>query len=215
MESRVLLVDDHTLVRTGFEALLRNAPDVTVVGQACDGREALREIEQHQPDVVLLDIGLPNLNGIEVLARVSRDYPHIRVVILSMYANEEYVLQALQEGASGYVLKSADIDELLTAIHAVTQGHTYLSPTVTEHLAEYVRRTGIRNDSLARITARQRQVLRLLAEGHTSRQIARQLHISTKTVDSHRRDLMDRLDIHDLASLVRYAIRVGLVSPDE
>jgi DNA-binding NarL/FixJ family response regulator len=213
---RILLADDHALVRAGFCALLAGVPGTQVVAEAGDGREALRLAQEHQPDIVLMDIGMPGLNGLEAAARIGDECPRTRVIILSMHANEEYVVQALQAGAAGYLLKDADAAELELAVRSVSQGETYLSPPVSRQvIADYLRRIGDDTHPLAQLTPRQREVLQLIAEGQTSREIARTLRISVKTVESHRSALMERLDIRDLAGLVRYAIRVGLVSPEQ
>ena len=215
---RVVLADDHALVRAGIRALLENIEGVAVVAEAGDGRAALRAVAEHQPDVVLMDIAMAGLNGLEATARIVREHPAVRVVILSMHANEEYVLRALQAGAIGYLLKDADTAELELAVRAAARGEAYLSPGVSRHLiADYVRRVGrdpqlvesLRH-GLSLLTPRQREVLQLIAEGRTTREIARLLNISVKTVETHRAQLMERLDIHDVAGLVRYAIRAGL-----
>jgi DNA-binding NarL/FixJ family response regulator len=226
---RVLLAEDHALVRAGFRALLQALADVRVVAEAGDGRAALRLIEEQQPDVVLMDIAMPGLNGLEAAARVAREFPHVRVIILSMHANEEYVLQALRAGAAGYLLKDADTLELELALKTVTRGEVYLSPAVSKHVADYVRRVAEASSASSpsaqgageadsspfeRLTPRQREILQLIAEGHTTREIARILNVSAKTVETHRARLMEELDIHDVAGLVRFAIRVGLVAPD-
>jgi DNA-binding NarL/FixJ family response regulator len=212
---RVLLAENHTLVRAGFRSLLGNLPGIQVVAEAGDGREALRLIENHQPDVVLMDISMPGLNGLEAAARVAREFPNVRVIILSMHANEEYVLQALRAGVAGYLLKGAGPAELELAVTAIARGEMYLSPSLSKQvIADYVRRIGDESSSLERLTPRQREVLQLIAEGHTTQEIARILGISVKTVETHRAQLMEQLDIHDIAGLVRYAIRVGLVSPE-
>jgi DNA-binding NarL/FixJ family response regulator len=213
---RVLLAEDHALVRAGFRALLENLPGIQVVAEAGDGREALHLIETHRPDVVLMDITMPGLNGLGAAARVANEFPYVHVIILSMHANEEYVLQALRAGAAGYLLKDAGPTELELAVTAVARGETYLSPPVSKHvIADYVRRVGDESSSLVQLTPRQREVLQLIAEGHTTREIARILDVSVKTAETHRAQLMERLDIHDIAGLVRYAIRVGLVSPEK
>ena len=208
---RVVLVDDHTLVRAGFRTLLQSLERVSIVAEAEDGREAVALAEAEHPDVILMDIAMPRLNGIEATARITEIDPEIRVIILSMHPNEEYVLRALRVGASGYILKDADLPELEMAIRSVAQGETYLSPPISKQVADYVRRVDEETATLDRLTPRQREVLQLIAEGFTNREIAQQLGISTKTVESHRAHLMDRLDIHDIAGLVRYAIRTGLV----
>lgn len=212
---RVLLVDNHTLVRAGLRALLQSLDDIEVVAEANDGREALRLVESHQPDVVLMDVAMPEMNGLEATARVVKEFPQVRVIILSMHANEEYVLQALRTGAVGYVLKDSGVSELELALKAISRGETYLSPAVSKHVvADYVRRVGGESNPLEQLTPRQREILQLLAEGRSTKEIAQLLYISIKTVETHRSQLMERLNIHDVAGLVRYAIRVGLVTPD-
>jgi DNA-binding NarL/FixJ family response regulator len=212
---RVLLADDHALVRAGIRALVQNIEGVEVVGEAVDGREALSAIKRHQPDLVLMDISMAGLNGLEAASRVARDFPTVRVIILSAHANEEYVCQALRAGASGYLLKDAGTSELDLAIKAVARGETYLSPGVSKHvIADYLRRTGGESGALELLTPRQREILQLIAEGQTTKQIANTLHISVKTVETHRTQLMERLDIHDVAGLVRFAVRMGLVKTD-
>lgn len=211
---RVLLADDHVLVRAGFRNMLQTLNGVDVIAEADDGRQALSLVEEHRPDVVLMDIAMPGLNGLEAATRVSEDFPGVNVVILSMHANEEYVLRALRAGAAGYLLKDADPAELELAVRAAVRGETYLSPRISRQVTEYVQRTGEETSSLERLTPRQREVLQLIAEGHTSRGIAHILDISVKTVETHRAGLMDRLGIRDIAGLVRYAIQKGIVSPD-
>jgi DNA-binding NarL/FixJ family response regulator len=212
---RMLLAEDHTIVRAGIRALLESLEGIEVVAEAGDGREAIRLIEIHAPDIVLMDIGMAGLNGLEATARIAKEFPQVHVVILSMYASEEYVLQALRAGAVGYLLKDADMAELEIAIRAVAREETYLSPAVSKHVvADYVRRVGGEPSSLERLTRRQREILQLIAEGHSTQEIAQMLSISVKTVETHRAQLMERLDIHDVASLVRYAIRMGLITPN-
>jgi DNA-binding NarL/FixJ family response regulator len=213
-------VDDHGLVRAGIRALLESLDGIQVLEEADDGREALRLIELHRPDIVLMDIAMSGLNGLEATKRIHRDFPNTQVIILSMHANEEYVLQSLRAGAAGYLLKDAGTVELEIAIKAVAGGETYLSPPVSKHvISDYVRRMSAgeqeTQSTLDRLTLRQREILQLIAEGQTTQEIARLLNIGVKTVETHRMQLMERLDIHDIAGLVRYAIRVGLVSADE
>ena len=211
----VLLADDHDLFRAGLRVLLQDLGGFEVVAEAGDGREALRLVGEHRPDVALMDLMMPGLNGLEATARVAREFPGVRVLVLSMNAAEEFVLPAVRAGASGYVLKNARPAELEQAIRAVARGETYLTPAVSGHLIDdYRRRTAGEADSLEKLTPRQREVLQLVAEGHTTKQIARRLGVSGKTVETYRSQLMDALDIHDIAGLTRYAIRKGLVSPD-
>jgi DNA-binding NarL/FixJ family response regulator len=213
---RLVLVEDHALVRAGIRSLLEKLPDLEVVAEAGDGRSALSLIAEHQPDVVLMDIKMAGLNGLEATARIMRDMPGVRVVILSMYANEEYVIQALRAGASGYLLKDAGTAELEVAVRAAARGETYLSPAISHRMIQdYLQNVGGEGGALEQLTPRQREVLQLVAEGHSVKEIAQILHVSGKTVETHRAQLMERLDIHDVAGLVRYAIRVGLVAPDE
>lgn len=210
---RVLLADDHDLFRAGLRVLLQDLGGFEVVAEAGDGREALRQVEQHRPDVVLMDLMMPGLNGLEATAQVTREFPGVRVLVLSMNAAEEFVLPAVRAGASGYVLKNARPAELEQAIRAVARGETYLTPAVSGHLIDdYRRRTADEADSLDKLTPRQREVLQLVAEGHSTKEIARRLGLSVKTVETYRSQLMDALDIHDIAGLTRYAIRKGLVS---
>jgi DNA-binding NarL/FixJ family response regulator len=193
---RVLVADDHTLVRAGIRALLLALEGIEVVAEAGDGREALALARAHRPDVLLTDIAMPHLSGLELAGVVARELAPTRVVILSMHASEEYASRALQA-------------------RAVARGETYLSPAVSKHvIAEYLRRTG-GAPAGGPLTPRQREILRLVAEGLTTKGIARRLGISDKTVESHRAQMMDRLGIHDLAGLIRYAIRTGLVGPEE
>ena len=212
---RILLADDHVLVRAGIRSLLGTLPGVEVVGEAGDGQEALRLVETLRPHIVLMDIAMPGLNGLEATARIVRDHPETRVIILSMHVSEEYAARALRAGGAGYLPKDADLRELELAIQAVARGETYLSPAVSTHVvADYRRRLAEAPDVLARLTLRQREVLQLLAEGHSTKDVAFRLGVSIKTVETHRAQIMDRLDIHDLAGLVRFAVRMGLVSPD-
>ena len=211
---RVLLADDHALVRAGLRKLLESLSGVAVVGEAGDGREALALVASKNPDLVLLDITMPGLNGLEAAERIAREHPATRVILLSMHASEEHVLRALRAGASGYLPKDAALGELELAINAVRKGETYLSPAVSRHVSDYVRRTGATAEPRESLTPRQREILQLIAEGQSTKRIAATLGVSVKTVETHRSQLMEKLDIHDVAGLVRYAIRIGLVSPD-
>jgi DNA-binding NarL/FixJ family response regulator len=213
---RVVLVDDHTLVRSGIRALLEKLPGVSVVAEASDGETAIELVQQHDPHVVLMDIAMPGMNGLDATAAIARVHPESRVIILSMYSNEEYVLRSVRCGAAGYLLKDAAIIELDLALKAVVRGETYFTPAASKQVvSDYVRRVGAEQNLLERLTRRQQEILRLIAEGRSTKSIAHSLGISIKTVEAHRSQLMDRLDIHDVAGLVRYAIRAGLVTPDE
>lgn len=212
---RVLLADDHTLVRAGIRGLLQGLPGVEVVGEAGEGHEGLRLAEALRPDVVLLDIGMPGLNGLEVAGRLATLDPSIRVLILSMHTSEEYVLRALRAGCAGYLLKRSAVSELEVAVRAIARGETYLSPAVSKQVVDdYVGRTGGATDPLDALTPRQREILQLVAEGNTSKEIAERLGLSFKTVEAHRAQIMERLGVRDLAGLVRFAVRVGLVAPE-
>jgi DNA-binding NarL/FixJ family response regulator len=188
---------------------------IEVVGQATNGREALTLVEQQHPDVLLCDILMPEMNGLEATARIVKEFPSVRVIILSMYTSEEYVWQALKAGATGYLLKDMEASELDVAIKAVLNGTTYLTPKVSQQVVEsYRQRMGSDATVADVLTPRQREILQLIAEGKTINEIAQILGISGKTVDTHRTLLMARLDIHDVAGLVRYAIRRGMISAE-
>jgi DNA-binding NarL/FixJ family response regulator len=211
---RLLLADDHTLVRAGLRALLQGMPDIEVVAEANNGREALRLVQLLHPDVALMDIAMSELNGLEAARQIVREFPSVRVIMLSMHATEQYVVQALRVGAAGYLLKNAGAAELEKAIKHVALGETFLSPSVSRQVTDYIRRVGQDVTPLERLTPRQREILQLIAEGGTTKRIAHVLNISVKTVETHRSQLMEQLDIHDVAGLVRYAIRQGLVNPE-
>ncbi len=213
---RVLLVDDHQLVRAGIRALLDNLQDVEVVAEASDGREAAKLARRLTPDIVLTDIAMPGLNGLEATAQIHKSCPGTRTIVLSMHINEEYVVQALRAGASGYLSKQAATHELEFALRSVARGDSYLSPAISSTVIDRLLSTngGAPATAVGLLTPRQREILQLVAEGRTTREIAGILSISAKTVETHRSQLMERLEIHDLPGLVRYAIRTGLISPD-
>jgi DNA-binding NarL/FixJ family response regulator len=212
---RILVADDHTLVRAGIRGLLAGLDGVEVVGEVGDGHDALRLAEELRPDIVFLDIGMPGLNGLEVASRLNSVDPAVRVVILSMHSAEEYVLRALRAGCAGYLLKGSAVAELEVAVRAVARGETYLSSAVSKRVVEeYLSRTGSAADPLDALTPRQREILQLVAEGNTSKDIASRLLLSFKTVEAHRAQIMERLGVHDVAGLVRFAVRVGLVNSE-
>lgn len=215
---RVILADDHQLVRAGLRALLQSFDDVEVVAECSDGHETLERTSKLQADVLLLDITMPGLNGLDVAQRVADMGLATQVLVLSMHAGPEYVAQALRAGVAGYMIKDSAVEELRTALDALAAGKPYLSPAISQTVLHGFLRTGKApadaGTELERLTARQREILQLLAEGHGTRDIAGLLGISIKTVESHRSQLMDRLNIHDVPGLVRFAIRVGLVSAD-
>ncbi|QRO00472.1 response regulator transcription factor [Archangium violaceum] len=211
---RVLLADDHKLVRAGLRALLESLPDVTVLAESGDGQEVLELAGRLRPDVLLLDISLPGLNGIEVARRLARLCPATRVLILSMHTATEYVAQALRAGVAGYLVKDSAVDELKVALDSVHQGRTYLSPAISGAVVAGFLRTGEgapAPNELDLLTPRQRETLQLIAEGHGTRGIAARLGVSVKTVETHRAQLMERLGIYDVPALVRLAMRHGLV----
>ena len=213
---RVLLADDHALVRSGIRLVLQTFAGVQVVAEAENGRAALDLVEKLHPDVALLDISMPELNGMDTAARIRSRFPQTRVVILSVHAGEEYVTQALRAGASGYLLKDATPMELEFALRSVARGETYLSPDIAGAIVEKILRHGASaTGPLDAITPRQREILQLIAEGRSTKEIAARLDVSIKTVETHRALLMERLGIHDIAGLVRFAVRTGLVQGDQ
>lgn len=217
---RVLLVDDHALVRAGLKALIAGFPGFEVVGEASDGREALMQARALEPDIVVMDIAMPGLNGFDAAARLRRSLPGCAILILSMHAVERYVIEAFQAGASGYVIKDAAPEELELALVEIARGRRYLSSSLPSGLADdRVRPASGRVPPVAPggagvLTSRQREILQLIAEGRSTREIGDRLCISIKTVETHRAQLMQRLGIFDVAGLTRHAIRTGLVSPD-
>lgn len=214
---RILIADDHALLRAGVRAMLLTIPNVEVVAEANDGRDALELVAALKPDLLLMDIAMPNMNGLAAAERVTASFQEVRIIFLSMHANEELVGQAIRAGASGYLLKNADSVELEFAIKAVIGGETYLTPAVSKQMMSNYRQmlTGDPSTRSTPLTARQTEILQLIAEGHSTKEISGALKISVKTVETHRSQLMDRLDIHDIPGLVRYALRIGLVSVDD
>jgi len=209
---KILIADDHRILRQGIRSLLAPQPDFEVVGETADGPETLKETFRLKPDVVLMDIGMPNLNGFEATRQIKKKLPEVKVLVLTMYLDDEYVLQALQSGASGYVLKDVAVEELVTAIRAVNNDQYYLSPSISRTVIDaYLRKTekGEKEPSEL-LTAREKEIVQLIAEGYTNKEIAAKLYISVKTVDAHRSHIMEKLDIHDVALLVKYAIRKGI-----
>jgi DNA-binding NarL/FixJ family response regulator len=212
---RVLLAEDHGLVRASMKNLLEVFEGIEVVGEARDGREALELVAKHQPQIVLMDISMPGLNGLEATRRIVKDHPHIRIIVLSAHSNEDNVLQALRAGASAYVLKASEPVELELAIESVMRGERFLSPAISKQVIDaFLTRSPDWTNSLEQLSPRQREILQLVAEGNSSKEIARLLNTSVKTVESHRASLMERLDIHDVAGLVRFAVRHGLVQTE-
>ena len=214
---RIVIADDHTLVRTGIRLLLESIPDMQVVGEAADGLEALRLIEQHRPDCVLMDLAMPGLGGVEAVRRATAQFPDIPILVISMHADEAYVHQALTAGAKGYLLKGSDKVELEIAVRSVCRGETYLTPAISKTLVAALGKRSALSEAtspLELLTLRQREVLRLVAEGNSTKKVAARLGLSVKTVEAHRGAIMERLGIRDLASLVRFAIRAGVITHD-
>ncbi|MCJ7537017.1 MAG: response regulator transcription factor [Anaerolineales bacterium] len=210
---RVLLADDHTILREGIRALIEDQGDMEVVGEAENGQATVKMVAQLLPDVVVMDIAMPLLNGLEATRQIRRDFPQVKVLILTMHENEEYIRQVLTAGALGYVLKDAAARDLLGAIRTVYQGEAVLSPAITRLVIEdYLRWGDIRpEDTTNGLTAREREVLQLIAEGYTSKEIAGILSLSVKTVQSHRTNLMNKLDLHDRGELIKYAIQKKII----
>jgi DNA-binding NarL/FixJ family response regulator len=212
---RILLADDHTVMRRGLRLLLESQPGYSVVAEAADGREAISQAEATQPDVAVMDIAMPNLSGIEAAQRINAVLPNLAVVILSMHSDEGYVLRALKAGAKGYILKDSAEGDLIEAIRVVHQGKTFFSPEITQMLvADHVREIRARGseDRYDLLTAREREILQLLAERKSAKEIAASLHLSPYTVETHRRNLQEKLNLHSQAELILYAVRKGLIS---
>ena len=212
---RIVLADDHNLVRSGLKSLLSGIQGVEVVAEATNGKEAAALAGSVKPDVVLMDIGMKELNGIEAAALIARDNPSVRVIILSMHDTQDFVAQALKAGAAGYVLKDAAPLELEFALQAVTNGETYLSPRVSRQVVQSYVRPPAAQAGLEALSPRQREILKAIAGGRTTKQIAYDLALSVKTIETHRAQIMERLDIHDVAGLVRFSIRIGLISAND
>ncbi|MDX6611239.1 MAG: hypothetical protein QOD75_425 [Blastocatellia bacterium] len=215
LQIRTLIADDHALVRAGIRALVERIDGVKVVAEAGDGTEALQLTRELQPNLVLLDITMPNESGFGVLEHLSRESPEIKVIVLTVHEAGEYAMRALREGAAGFLPKSAASTELEQAIKTVMRGDVYISPETSKRSMLDYGKGATKRDLLATLSPRQREVLRLIAEGRTTKQMAQTLDISVKTVESHRAQLMERLNIHDVASLVRYAITVGLITVED
>jgi DNA-binding NarL/FixJ family response regulator len=204
----VLVVDDHALVRAGIRAFLQSHGKAEVIAEAGDGAEALDLLKQHRPDVVLMDISMPHMDGLHAAARMAKEFPYVRIIVLSAYSDSGHVQKAVRAGVAGYVVKDR-VEDLVPAVKAVAEGRTFFSSAVLQ----FVKRGAVR--AKERLTPRQREILQLIAEGHITKEIAEKLNISVKTAETHRTQLMERLDIHEVAGLVRYAIRVGLVRSDK
>ncbi len=212
---RILLADDHTVIRRGLRALLERQNGFAVVGEAADGREAVEQAAAVHPDVAVMDIGMPNLNGIEAARRITEKRPETAVVILSMHADESYVLRALKSGARGYLLKDSPEEDLIHAIHAVHQGKAFFSPEISKMLAEdYMRQMRQRGveDSYELLTPREREILQMLGEGKSNKEVATKLNLSLHTVETHRGNVLEKLNLHSTAEMILYAVRKGIVT---
>jgi DNA-binding NarL/FixJ family response regulator len=213
---RILIADNHTLFSQGVRSLAEQQPDFEIVGEASDGREAVARARELRPDVVLMDVVMPGLNGLDATRQIRKETPETRVLALSMHTDKRYVLGMLEAGASGYLAKDSAFDEVARALRVVAGGHVYLAPAIAGLVVEgYARRASQPVATPAVLSSREREVLQLLAEGCTSREIARQLHISVKTVETHRRNMLAKLELDTLADLVRYAIREGITSLEQ
>jgi DNA-binding NarL/FixJ family response regulator len=215
MTTTVVLVDDHQMMREGLRAVLEKAPRLQIVGEAADGRVAVAMVAELRPDIVIMDVGLPGLNGIDATRRIVSGARGTRVVALSMHSDKRYVLEMLRAGASAYLLKNSASDELIAAIDAVLKGQRFLSPAIASTVVDEALQespTATTGTAFSAISDREREVLQILAEGRTSKEIAAELHVSVKTVETHRREIMRKLDLHSVAELTKYAVREGLTS---
>ena len=210
-----MLADDHKLMRSGLRVLLEQQPDLTVVGEASDGRDAVALVASERPDVLVMDIGMPSLNGIEAAAQITQSHPEVSIVMLSMHSDESYVLRALKAGAKGYLLKDSAEADLIRAVHAVAEGKSFFSPAVSKVLLDdYVRklkRSGT-EDPYDLLTPREREILQLVAEGKSNKEIAQLLNLSVYTVETHRSNIMEKLNLHGVPELILYAVRMGIIS---
>jgi DNA-binding NarL/FixJ family response regulator len=211
---KLLVADDHKIFRQGIKKLLEDESDLQVVGEASDGRDAVKKATELKPDVILMDIAMANLNGLEATRQIKKQLPSAKVIMVTMHKNEEYVLQSFQAGASGFILKEGAVEELVSAIRSIHSDKSFLSPSISKTLIDaYMRKmeTGKTETPFDLLTDREREVLQLIAEGYTNREVAKSLFISVKTVEAHRAHIMQKLNIHDIAKLVKYAIQKGLV----
>jgi len=216
MKYAVVIVEDHQLFRDGLKSMLNKRNDIVVVGEAEDGIEAVKLIRKMKPDLVLLDLSMPKMGGISVIKDVKRELPATRILLLTIHESDQYVLESFEAGADGYCIKDSSREELMLAIESVLQGNTYISPGISDQVMEgYLsNRKRLKEKTLwDTVTQREREVLKLLAEGHSNREIGELLHISVKTVEKHRANLIDKLDLHNVAQLTAYAIKQGLVEP--
>ncbi|MFT5699045.1 MAG: DNA-binding NarL/FixJ family response regulator [Desulforhopalus sp.] len=214
---RVFIVEDHQLFREGLKSMLNNRGDIEIVGEAEDGLDAIRKIRQAQPEMVLLDLSIPKVSGISVMKEIKRDLPEIKILVLTIHESDQYVLEAFDAGVDGYCIKDASRPELMVAIDSVLQGKSYISPGISDQVIDgYLngRKTLKKESDWDTVTQREREVLKLLAEGYSNKEIADFLHISVKTVEKHRSNLISKLDIHNVAQLTTFAIQKGLIEPE-
>jgi len=212
---RVIVADDHTIIRSGLKALLDREPDIEVVAEAADGRQAVQKAQELQPEVVLLDIAMPNLNGIEAARQIAAKHERMGIIILSMHSDESYVLKALKAGARGYLLKDSSESDVMNAVRAVNAGKAYFSPEISRMMADdYLRQMQQRGveDSYELLTAREREILQMLAEGKSNKDVANVLNLSLHTVETHRSNILQKLNLHSVPELILYAVRKGIVS---
>ena len=216
MSTRIILADDHAILRHGLSKLIQQQEDMEVIAQAGDGHSIVDLTRELSPDIVVMDIGMPDLNGIDATMQINRDFPKVKVIGLSMHSGKKFISEMLKAGASGYLLKDCAFEELITAIKTVMEGKTYLSPSIADVIVEnYVRPSNQEEQSVfSTLSQREREVLQLLSEGKTTKQIGLALHISAKTVEGHRLRIMSKLNIDNVANLTKYAIREGLTSPN-
>jgi DNA-binding NarL/FixJ family response regulator len=212
---RVIVADDHTIIRSGLKALLDREPDIEVVAEAADGRQAVQKAQELQPEVVLLDIAMPNLNGIEAARQIAAKHDRMGIIILSMHSDESYVLKALKAGARGYLLKDSSESDVMNAVRAVNAGKAYFSPEISRMMADdYLRQMEQRGaeDSYELLTSREREILQMLAEGKSNKDVANLLNLSLHTVETHRSNILQKLNLHSVPELILYAVRKGIVS---
>jgi two-component system response regulator NreC len=215
MSIKIILADDHTMLRYGLSRSLELEEDIDIVGQATNGHSTIELVKELSPDVVVMDIGMPDLNGIEATRRITKDHPNVKIVGLSMYSSDKYVREMFRAGATGYLLKNCTFEELIEAIRTVAGGKTYISPSISDMVVkEYASKSTDDKSVFSVLTQREREVLQLFAEGRTTKQVGRSLHISPKTVEAHRLRIMDKLDIDNIAQLTKYAIQEGLTEAE-
>ena len=214
MTIKLLIADDHKLIRDGLTALIARCPDIDVVGEAGEGRTALQLVRELNPDIVIMDVSMPELNGYEATRQIVNEFPNVKVLALSMYSDRRFVIEMLKAGASGYMLKDCAFEELIKAIKAVVSGRTYLNPSITKDFVDdYITHSKNKAESeLSLLSDREREVLQLLSEGHSTKEIASRISLSAKTIETHRKRIMDKLDLRSIAQLTKFAVREGLTS---